>query len=104
MGVNSLILRPILEGPRGHNPYCWRTDLVEAAVWRNRRRRSLPIRPYLHARITRITSVEQLPHIIIIIIINYDNYHYQNQATEWRSARNFPPAEGRVNGGGARGR
>ena len=27
------------------------------------RRRSLPIRPYLHARITRITSVEQLPQI-----------------------------------------
>ena len=26
-------------------------------------RRSLPIRPYLHARITRITSVEQLPQI-----------------------------------------
>ena len=25
------------------------------------RRRGLPIRPYLHARITRITSVEQLP-------------------------------------------
>ena len=27
-------------------------------------RRSLPIRPYLHARITRITSVEQLPQTI----------------------------------------
>ena len=34
MGVNSPILRPILEGPRGHNPYCWRTDLVYAETWR----------------------------------------------------------------------
>ena len=33
--------------------------------WANRRRRGVPIRPYLHARITRITSVEQLPQIII---------------------------------------
>ena len=32
-------------------------------------RRGLPIRPYLHARITRITAVEQLPQIIIVIII-----------------------------------
>ena len=32
-------------------------------------RRSLPIRPYLHARITRITSVEQLPQIMNIVII-----------------------------------
>ena len=35
--------------------------------WRAGRRRSLPIRPYLHARITRITSVEQLPQIIITV-------------------------------------
>ena len=32
--------------------------------WAKGRRRSLLIRPYLHARITRITSVEQLPQII----------------------------------------
>ena len=32
--------------------------------WANRARRGLPIRPYLHARITRITSVEQLPQVI----------------------------------------
>ena len=32
-------------------------------------RRELPFRPYLHARIPRITVVEQLPQIIIIIII-----------------------------------
>ena len=37
--------------------------------WRNRARRSLPIRPYLHARITRITSVEQLPQISSVIAI-----------------------------------
>ena len=29
----------------------------------------LPFRPYLHARISRITVVEQLPQIIIIIKI-----------------------------------
>ena len=69
MGVNSLILRPILEGPPAHNPYCWRTDLGDTGVWPPGARRSLPIRPYLHARITRITSVEQLPQIIIIVII-----------------------------------
>ena len=64
MGVNSLILRPILEGPPAHNPYCWRTDLTDTGIQARGRRRSLPIRPYLHARITRITSVEQLPQII----------------------------------------
>ena len=61
MGVNSPILRPILEGPPAHNPYCWRTDLGDTDTWAKGRQRSLPIRPYLHARITRITSVEQLP-------------------------------------------
>ena len=69
MGVNSPILRPILEGPPAHNPYCWRTDLADTGIRRNRRRRSLPIRPYLHTRIPRITVVEQLPQIIMIIII-----------------------------------
>ena len=34
MGVNSPILRPILEGPPAHNPYCWRTDLGDTATWR----------------------------------------------------------------------
>ena len=32
-------------------------------------RRGLPFRPYLHARISRITVVEQLPQTIIIIVI-----------------------------------
>ena len=64
MGVNSPILRPILEGPPAHNPYCWRTDLGDTGIQASGRRRSLPIRPYLHARITRITSVEQLPQNI----------------------------------------
>ena len=37
----------------------------------------LPIRPYLHARITRITSVEQLPQIsrYFELIIFYCKYH-----------------------------
>ena len=33
------------------------------------RRRGLPIRPYLHARIPRITAAEQLPQTIIILLI-----------------------------------
>ena len=39
-------------------------------------RRSLPIRPYLHARITRITSVEQLPQtsVLLSIICTIDLY------------------------------
>ena len=60
-------------GSPGAQSYMIRTDLADTAVWRKGRRRSLPIRPYLHARITRITSVEQLPQIIIIIIINNNN-------------------------------
>ena len=66
VGPYSPLAGAILEGPRGHNPYCWRTDLDDTETWANRRRRGLPIRPYLHARITRITSVEQLPQIIIL--------------------------------------
>ena len=34
MGVNSPILRRILEGPPAHNPYCWRTDLGDTETWR----------------------------------------------------------------------
>ena len=49
--------------PRAQS-YMIRTDLTDTRVGRPGRRRSLPIRPYLHARITRITSVEQLPQII----------------------------------------
>ena len=48
--------------PRAQS-YMISTDLGDTRVGRKGRRRSLPIRPYLHARITRITSVEQLPQI-----------------------------------------
>ena len=72
VGPYSPLAGAILEGPRGHNPYCWRTDLVDTETWRAGRRRSLPIRPYLHARITRITSVEQLPQIIMYTFLFYD--------------------------------
>ena len=64
MGVNSPITGPILEGSRGYIPYHHRTDLVGTDAGRTRRRRDFPIRPYLHARIPRITVVEQLPQII----------------------------------------
>ena len=46
-------------------------DLGDSPVWRSGRRRGLPFRPYLHARISRITVVEQLPQLNIIII-NYE--------------------------------
>ena len=49
--------------------YMIRPNLVDTAVWANRRRRGLLIRPYLHARITRITSVEQLPQIRNVSIL-----------------------------------
>ena len=47
------------------------------------RRRGLPFRPYLHARISRITVVEQLPQMMIIIRVSdygdYDNHNdYEN--------------------------
>ena len=41
-------------------------DLGEAPVGRRRRRRDLPFRPYLHARIPRITVAEQLPQIMTL--------------------------------------
>ena len=40
---------------------------IRCPVWR---RRGLPFRPYLHARISRITVVEQLPQIISPLVIN----------------------------------
>ena len=55
--------------PRAQS-YMIRPDLVHTGRWANRRRRGLPIRPYLHARITRITSVEQLPQIILFFLFN----------------------------------
>ena len=61
LGPYSPLAGAILEGPPAHNPYCWRTDLVNTGIQALGRRRSLPIRPYLHARIPRITVTEQLP-------------------------------------------
>ena len=61
MGVNSPITGPILEGPRGQIPYLSYPDLTDTIRWPGLARRGLPFRPYLHARISRITVVEQLP-------------------------------------------
>ena len=55
------ISRPIFEGPSARNP-----DIKQAIsatprlaeFWRAGRRRELPFRPYLHARIPRITVVD----------------------------------------------
>ena len=69
MGVNSPILRPILEGPRGQNLYCWRTDLDDSGIWPSPARRGLPILPYLHARIPRIMAVEQLPQMMMMVMM-----------------------------------
>ena len=41
--------------------------------------------------------------MIIIIIIIDDNYHYQNQATEWRSARSLSAGQRPASKGGCRG-
>ena len=60
------ITGPDLEGPRGQIPYCCIADLDGTSVGRSGRRRGLPFRPYLHARISRITVVEQLPQIMIL--------------------------------------
>ena len=59
---------PVLEGPRGQIPYLSYPDLGGCGILRIGRRRGLPFRPYLHARISRITVVEQLPQIIIVKI------------------------------------
>ena len=64
MGVNSPITGPILEGSRGQIPYLSYPDLVHTIRWPAPARRDFPFRPYLHARISRITVVEQLPQII----------------------------------------
>ena len=63
LGTNSFITGSILEGPRGQNPLLVTPDLVDTPVGRGLARRELPIRPYLHGRIPRITVVEQLPQI-----------------------------------------
>ena len=68
MGVYSPITGPILEGSRGYIPYHHRADLDLTIRWPRWRRRDFPFRPYLHARIPRITVAEQLPQIIIINI------------------------------------
>ena len=38
-------------------------DLTDTRRWRRRRRRGLLIRPYLHARIPRITVMKQFPQM-----------------------------------------
>ena len=69
LGPYSPLAGAILEGPPAHNCYFKPRISATLRVGRPRRRRGLPIRPYLHARITRITVVEQLPQINTAIII-----------------------------------
>ena len=49
------------------------TDLTDTAVWPRWRRRDLPFRPYLHARIPRITVVEQLPQMMMVMMMMIDD-------------------------------
>ena len=64
LGINFPISRPIFEGPSAHNSYLKQAILPTpefAGIWRAGRRRKLPFRPYLHARIPRITVVDTTP-------------------------------------------
>ena len=59
-GSKFLITGPILEGPPRKTAIL-NQGPCRRPVWPRPARRGLPIRPYLHARIPRITAVEQLP-------------------------------------------
>ena len=61
MGVILPMEAPILEGPRGDFPYLSYPDLDGCPVWASGRRRGLPFRPYLHARISRISGRRTTP-------------------------------------------
>jgi len=56
-------------GPRRASSPIYRTDLDDTRRWPAPARENLPFRPYLHARISRITVVEQLPQMIIFFKI-----------------------------------
>ena len=67
MGVILPMEAPILEGPRGKISYLSYTDLDRCIRRPRVRRRGLPFRPYLHARISRISGrAGQLPQINLI--------------------------------------
>ena len=61
MGVILPMEAPILEGPPAQNMYCCIADLDDSGTWRTGRRRGLPFRPYLHARISRISGRRTTP-------------------------------------------
>ena len=75
-GVILPMKGPILEGPRGQNLYCCMADLAPTIRWPRWRRRGLPIRPYLHARISRITVVEHLPQTRLFVKENQKQIRY----------------------------
>ena len=61
MGVILPMEAPILEGPRGKISYLSYPDLVDSEIWPAPARRGLPFRPYLHARISRISGRRTTP-------------------------------------------
>ena len=79
MGVNSPILRPILEGPPAHNPYCWRTDLDDTGIW-PRPATTQPPDPTLPSRahhkdyVSRTTSSNY--YYYYYYYYDYDYYYY----------------------------
>ena len=70
LGVDSFIAGPILEGPPAQKVREKWPILATPRFGRPGQRRDFPFRLYLHARIPRITAVEQLPQIILILIQN----------------------------------
>ena len=66
LGVNSPIIGPILEGPRGQTPQIKTRIPTTPDFGDTFRRNELPFRPYLHAHIPRMTYVStgKLPQII----------------------------------------
>ena len=55
------ISRPIFEGPSARNPDIKQAISATPRLARSGRRRDFPFRPYLHARIPRITVVDTTP-------------------------------------------
>ena len=69
MGAVLPMEAPILEGPRGHNPYHQATDLECTDVGRIGRDAACRSDPTFTRASPGLAVVEQLPQIVIIIII-----------------------------------
>ena len=70
VGVYSPLTGPILEGPPAHNCYFKPRISSTPGLGPRPARRDFPIRPYLHAHISRMTAVQATPSNY------YYSYHY----------------------------